>query len=338
MSTIRIALSGAVYGLAILASPAAANERHRVRTLTRDLPTAGIGRIELRMPPGSLQIEPAADDRLRVELGVYCNFDDDRCAERARGMMVESTRKGDRLDVRLTGAFALRSHVRGRILVPRGPGLEVSLPAGKLTIRGVRGDLEVDVESRQIHRLEGSDAGPSGAEACPHDPIDILQGANAPLDQPIRLAHERVLQAVRDEALDLIRINPELAAESVTKLARRKHNADNDLDKATEGTKDLIAFLGTLGVMAGVGWWAGSLRAKINERAVRFDACDLALDDHVGLDFAPLEADRLDQAADLERALLAPEELVVGDVDRAVALLLETVQDPGGVGADPFAR
>lgn len=66
----------------------------------------------------------------------------------------------------------------------------------------------------------------------------------------------------RDNAMDLIKANPELAADAVTKLARRKHNADTELKKASEGTKDLLAFFGMTGVLALVGMWNGSMAAK----------------------------------------------------------------------------
>ena len=136
-----------------LALPAAADDHHRVRTLTGDLATEGVQRVELRLPAGSVRIEPSPDGRIRVELGVYCTFDDSRCEERAERLSLESSRRGNTLEVRVDGmrrVSALRFHVRGRVLVPQGTALEVDLPAGELTIRGVSGDLRVSVGAGEV--------------------------------------------------------------------------------------------------------------------------------------------------------------------------------------------
>jgi hypothetical protein len=66
----------------------------------------------------------------------------------------------------------------------------------------------------------------------------------------------------KEEFLDLAKTNPELAAESATKLARRKRNADDELADADATTTGLVAGLGSFAIMALVGAWQGSLRAK----------------------------------------------------------------------------
>lgn len=136
-----------------LALPAAADDHPRVRSLTGDFPTAGVQRVDLRLPPGSVRIEPSPDGRLRVELGIHCSFDDSRCEDRAEQLTLESNRQGNTLEVRVDGMSSfssLRLHIRGRILVPQGKALEVDLPAGELKITGVRGDLSVDVGAGEV--------------------------------------------------------------------------------------------------------------------------------------------------------------------------------------------
>lgn len=136
-----------------LALPAGADDSHRVRTLTTELPTAGVQRVELRLPPGSIRIEPSPDGRLRAMLDVHCAFDNERCEERAQRLVFESSRRANTLEVRVEGMSSLASiglHVRGRILVPRGTALEVDLPAGELKISGVKGDLNVDVGAGEV--------------------------------------------------------------------------------------------------------------------------------------------------------------------------------------------
>jgi hypothetical protein len=139
-----------------LALPAAADDHRRVRSLTGDYATAGVQRVELRLPPGSVRIEPSPDGRLHVDLGVHCSFDDSRCEDRAERLNLESNRRGNTLDVRVDGMSnlsSLRFHVRGRILVPQGKSLEVDFPAGELAIRGLRGDLSVDAGAGEISIL-----------------------------------------------------------------------------------------------------------------------------------------------------------------------------------------
>ena len=137
----------------VMALPAEADDHHRVRTLTGDFATAGIQRVELRLPPGAVRIEPSTDGRLHVELDVRCSFDDSRCEKRAERLNLETNRQGNTLELRvdgMSGMSALRFHIRGRILAPQGKALEVDFPAGELTIRGVRGDLNVDVGAGEV--------------------------------------------------------------------------------------------------------------------------------------------------------------------------------------------
>jgi hypothetical protein len=68
-------------------------------------------------------------------------------------MTLESSRQGNTLEVRVEGLrtlSALGVNVHGRVLVPHGRSLEVDLPAGELVIRGVRGDLDVDVGAGEV--------------------------------------------------------------------------------------------------------------------------------------------------------------------------------------------
>lgn len=147
----RILLLSAIAALA-LSAPANADDR-RVRDLNGSYATAGIRRVELRLPPGEIRIEPSTDGRLRAELGVFCAFDGDRCEERADRLSLETEVEGNTLELRVEGmpAVNLRGlNVRGRVLVPRGATLLVDMPAGELVIRGVEEDLDVDVGAGDV--------------------------------------------------------------------------------------------------------------------------------------------------------------------------------------------
>ena len=146
--SMRKTLLGVPLALLLLAPTAAADDQQRVRTLTADTIVGGVQRVELRLPPGTYRIEPATDDRLRAELDVHCSLDDDRCEERAGRLALETGRQGNTLEMRVGGLSTLGSikfNFRGRILVPQGQTLDVDLPAGELKIKGMRGDLYVDV-------------------------------------------------------------------------------------------------------------------------------------------------------------------------------------------------
>jgi hypothetical protein len=135
------------------ALPVAAEDHPRIGSLNGDFPTAGVERVELRLPPGTVRIEPSTDGRLHVELGIHCSFDDERCEERAEQLTLETSRRGNSLEVSVDGMSnlsSLRLHVRGRILVPQGKPLEVDFPAGELTISGLRADLNVDAGAGEV--------------------------------------------------------------------------------------------------------------------------------------------------------------------------------------------
>ena len=137
----------------LVAAPATADDDRQIRTLTGDFATRAVERIDLRLPPGSIRIEPSPDGRLRVELGVYCSFDSRRCEERSERLSLRSSLEGNTLELRVDGMPTLTGlglNLRGRILVPRAKALEVDFPAGELTIRGVEGDLNVDVGAGEV--------------------------------------------------------------------------------------------------------------------------------------------------------------------------------------------
>lgn len=147
-----LALAALALAVMVLVPPAAADER-RVRNLTGDLATTGIERIELRLPVASVRIEPSPDDRVHVDLEVRCSFDSEGCEERAARLSLDFTREGTTLRVRVDGMqslHSLRLKLRGRILVPNGKAIDINLPVGELQVRGVTGDLDIDVGCGEV--------------------------------------------------------------------------------------------------------------------------------------------------------------------------------------------
>lgn len=66
---------------------------------------------------------------------------------------------------------------------------------------------------------------------------------------------------IEEAAYDLARVNPRQLAKDVTKLARRKNQADGELDRADSGTRMLFGSLGALAVGVAVGEWEGHIEA-----------------------------------------------------------------------------
>lgn len=146
-------MAAVVLAALVLALPAAADDDRRVGSLTADIPTAGIASVALRLPVGTVRVEPSPDDRVHVDLEVLCSFDDFGCDEDADELELFSAREGNRLLVRVDGMRAVKSlklRVRGHVLVPRGKALDVDLPVGELRIRGITGDLDVGVGCGEV--------------------------------------------------------------------------------------------------------------------------------------------------------------------------------------------
>jgi len=139
-------------GLLVLATPAAGDDR-RVRTLRGDVATSGVQRLDLRLAPGEIQVEPSTDGRLRVELDVFCSFESGDCEERAERLELRSSVEGNTLRVEVEGMPMVNVrglNLRGQIFVPRQKPIDIDFPAGELTVQGVQGDLGVDAGAGEV--------------------------------------------------------------------------------------------------------------------------------------------------------------------------------------------
>jgi len=148
----RWSLAALAFAALSLTPPAAAGGR-TVRDLTADLATSGIDRVEVRLPIASVRIEASADDRVHVDLEVRCSDDSERCRERAAKLVLEPSREGTTLRVRvegMEGLFGLSLKLRGTIQVPNGKAIDVNLPVGELQIRDVTGDLDIDMGCGEV--------------------------------------------------------------------------------------------------------------------------------------------------------------------------------------------
>jgi hypothetical protein len=68
----------------------------------------------------------------------------------------------------------------------------------------------------------------------------------------------------KNDFLDLVKVNPGLAADTATKIAEQRSLANRELNAASDNTADFVAFLLSTGIVALVGAWDGSIQAKRN--------------------------------------------------------------------------
>jgi hypothetical protein len=69
----------------------------------------------------------------------------------------------------------------------------------------------------------------------------------------------------KNDFLDLVKVNPGLAADTATKIAEQRSLQNRELNAASSNTADFVAFLLSTGVVALVGAWDGSIQAKRNK-------------------------------------------------------------------------
>lgn len=68
----------------------------------------------------------------------------------------------------------------------------------------------------------------------------------------------------KNDFLDLVKVNPGLAADTATKIAEQRSHQNRELNAASDNTADFLAFALSTGVVAAVGMWDGSIQAKRN--------------------------------------------------------------------------
>jgi hypothetical protein len=119
---------------------------HTERTLTREVPAAGVTSIRLSFPVGEVAVIAADPAKVGLEVEILCNHSH-RCAEAARNVEIEASGQ-DPLRVALTGWPHSNSRgmkVRATIRVPRNTPLTAELGVGRMTVSGVGADLSANL-------------------------------------------------------------------------------------------------------------------------------------------------------------------------------------------------
>jgi len=74
-----------------------------------------------------------------------------------------------------------------------------------------------------------------------------------------------------DDVYDLARVNPSAAAKNVTRLARRKNQADGELDSAERTAIELVAMTAGVAITGLAAWWDGRIEAVRDAMLVQWE-------------------------------------------------------------------
>jgi hypothetical protein len=131
-----------------------------VRTLTRDLPAAGVGSVAFHGQVGEVQVVGTSGDTIEIEVELECDKGNDRkCRDSAEKVDLEVRRSGDRVKVEVEDwpKIGGRLSIRARLEVPKHLAIEVDMGVGEVSIEGIEADVEVDTGVGEV-TIEGPEA------------------------------------------------------------------------------------------------------------------------------------------------------------------------------------
>ena len=152
MKIVTLALAFAL----ALALPARALD---LGSLTGAWSARGTEAVAVDFPVGDLTVAAGDDDSVSVVLEVRCTHGGRGCIERSRRLRIVTDQVGARRKIRVEGypKFGSRGlHLELRVTVPRRTALHLDVGVGCLDIRGVAGDVAVEmgVGEATIHMPE----------------------------------------------------------------------------------------------------------------------------------------------------------------------------------------
>jgi hypothetical protein len=137
------ALIVAAVALGALAAPAGAEV---VETITRRIPLESAKAVRVELPLGELRLVAGEGSQVEILARVHCKGWDSRCAERARNLSMEATRRGTTLRIEPRGLPRISRRgmwIETEIRVPRSLDVEVEMGVGELVVDGVGGNVDV---------------------------------------------------------------------------------------------------------------------------------------------------------------------------------------------------
>ena len=150
--------------VALAALTAAPTHAAMLVTDPHDYPVTEKHRVRLEFPVGELRVVPSDESRVRFDIKVRCrHWSDERCAELADRLILDSDDTGGTLSLRLHKYPHWNNHgmtVIGTLMVPRALAVDIEMGVGELDISGIEGDLDVqlgvgDAEIRALRAHAG---------------------------------------------------------------------------------------------------------------------------------------------------------------------------------------
>lgn len=163
-----------------LAAPALADDDVTVREDSAAFTAQGARWLSVEVPIGELIVRGGDGDRVQARLEVRCDEDSRRCRQRAAGIRLRPQRDDDELSLEVVGYP--KSHTGNNppqayveLIVPRRLALRLELGVGEVEVRGLAGDLDLELgvgEARvfvaeQAVRRVGIDVGIGEANLSP---------------------------------------------------------------------------------------------------------------------------------------------------------------------------
>lgn len=130
-----------------LLAPAAARAETTVRTLTQDLPAAGVHSVGFHGQVGEVRVIGTSGDTIEIEVELQCDEGDDRkCRNSAEKVDLEVRRSGDRLKIEVEDWPKIGGwlSILARIEVPKHLAVEIDIGVGEVSVEGIEADIEVD--------------------------------------------------------------------------------------------------------------------------------------------------------------------------------------------------
>lgn len=139
------------------AAPALADDDVTVRTDSAALPVQGARLLTLEVPVGEVTVTAGDVDRVEARLEVRCDRGSRRCREKAADIRLRSQRSGDDLSMEVIG-FPRHNggkslHADVEITVPRALAVRIEMGVGELEVRGVEGDVDVELGVGEVRVL-----------------------------------------------------------------------------------------------------------------------------------------------------------------------------------------
>lgn len=138
----------------LVAAPAAADSRTRVRTVDRDLPSDGVRSVSLHGPVGEVEVLASSGDEIHLSATFECDDDSSRCRDAAEDVDLDVRTRGDLLHIEIDDWPKLSNHglsVDVRLEMPRNRSLEIDWGVGEVDVDGLEADLEIDLGVGEVN-------------------------------------------------------------------------------------------------------------------------------------------------------------------------------------------